>query len=299
MIIGTNLEIYFPPVIGSSCILYYVLDTLLSLLPLEDIVRLVAAVLLDGQILVVGSSLKEVSHCVLALQLLARPFTFCGPVIPILPSSPLFLRLLDSPTPFLIGVAPTPELREVQFLESCIFVHLDRQFVGPSATPCYPRQKGVLQKVQRLLAREKSQMPHPFGFPTVFRLHANHKFSFSQTTSDLVAAAFGDPLTQLFGDEVCGFFVTDNTTRRKEGGVTVFNAELFLAQSNPDDYPFLKEFLESQNFEMYIAAKMTQFLAAKVGGGSAAVANSSPDRSGCRKRTKPIERHNSHLVSKL
>jgi hypothetical protein len=263
IVVGPSLEIYVPPVVDGACVLCYVLDTLVSLLDIEDIVRLVAAVLLDGQIVVIGSSLKEITHTVLAIRLLAGPLGFCGPVVPILPSDPMFISLLGSPCPFIIEVVPNDEVSELQFLDTTMFVYLDSRLVSRSSDPPYPRHRCVIDRVERILAKERAPVPHPFGFPAVLRRYSNHKYGFSQTTASLITAAFREPFAQLIGDEMEWFFVTDNTTSMDQGGVIVFNTELFVAQSSPDSQPFLREFMHSQNFEVYIDSRINRFLARK------------------------------------
>jgi hypothetical protein len=261
LFLGPDLEIYFPSTTNPDAVLYYVLDTLFSLLSVEDIVRLVSAIVRDAQVLVIGDSLKEVTHVVLALQALIKPFTFCGPVIPILPAVPTFLSLLASPTPFLIGVAPTPELRNIAFLDSSIFVHLDRHVISSPLGPSYPHFHSVVDQVDRILAKEKSHAPHPFGYPLIFRREWKHKFCFSASTTDLIDAAIREPLSQIFTDFVYCFFVTDMSAGEDGSGVTVFNSELFLAQCPTEDRPFFTQLLESQNFEMYIERRITEYLA--------------------------------------
>jgi hypothetical protein len=263
-----------------------------SLLDIADIVRLVATVLLDGQVLVIGSSLKEITHTVLAIQFLAGPLGFCGPVVPILPSDPMFISLLGSPCPFIIGVVPNDGLAELQFLDTAMFAYLDTRTVTKSADPPYPRHQHVVERVEHILARERVQMPHPFGFPAVLRRYSDHRYGFSQTTASLITAAFREPFSQLMGDEMEWFFVTDITTCPSEDGVTYFNAELFIAQSNPDDRPFLREFLQSQNFEVYVENRISRFLAAR--GIHRTPPKISPAPSG---RTKMVKRSKSLMPS--
>jgi hypothetical protein len=289
LFLGPDLEIYFPNAEDPNAVLNYTLDTLFSILSVEDIIRLVIAMILDGQILVIGSSLREVTYTVLALQYLIRPFTFCGPVIPILPATAEFLDLLASPTPFLVGVAPCPELRDVVFLDSSIFVHIDRHLVSASSAPVYPNYRPVMEQIERILRQEKSASPHPFGYPMLFRRQTKQKYCFSTITVELIDAAIKHPLSQVCSDFVYCFFVTDVSAA--PGGVTVFNSELFLAQVSDDDRPFFAELLDSQTFEMYIETRISEFLAMKgLGGKIAGISSSGSLRGESRRRTRSIDR---------
>lgn len=183
-------------------ILYCVRDTLFSPLSHDIIIKVAGAIIIDGQVLVIGSSLHEVTSTVLELQLLARPFTFCGPVIPILPSVRSFLSLLDSPNSFLIGVALSPELRELTFLDSSIFVNLDRHEISCGSFPVHPNEEGVIHLIGNLITKEKSHIWHPFAYTALFMPDDTHKFCFFTTTMDLIASALGQPLVHLFSEFV-------------------------------------------------------------------------------------------------
>jgi hypothetical protein len=289
LLLGPELEIYFPVVVDYRTILYCVLDTVFSLLSIDDILTVLSAALLDGQILVIGQSLQEVSHCVLAFQALLKPFDFCGQVIPILPSYPSFLQLLDSPTPFIIGVPPSPDLAQLTFMESAVFVQLDKRIVSGGSLARFPGQDRVKSALGKLPKKQKSETPHPFGFPRIFRKYEYQKLYFSPATADLVVAAIREPLSQLGSDFVFCFFVTQ---LRPDGskGVTAFNAELFLAQLPEEDVPFFKALAETQNFELYMSDRIAEYLKLKGEEGEiGTVAASEAAGEAPRKRTKSLE----------
>jgi hypothetical protein len=289
LILGPGLEIYFPVVVDYRTILYCALDTLFSLLSIEDILLVLSAALLDGQILVIGQSLQEVSHCVLAFQSLLKPFEFCGQVIPILPSYPSFLQLLDAPTPFIIGVPPSPELAKLTFMESAIFVQLDKHIISGSPAFGFPGQGRVIPSIGKLLKKQKSETPHPFGFPRIFRKYEHQKFYFSPATSDLIVAAIKEPLSQLFTDFVFCFFVTELNPDGSKG-VTAFNSELFLAQLPEADVPFFRALTGSQNFEWFITERIGEYMKLKGETGEIAILNApEPVAEQPRRRTRSLE----------
>jgi hypothetical protein len=131
-----------------------------------------------------------------------------------------------------------------------------------------------VRRVGAILAREKAQTPHPFGYPRVFRRQTDHRFAFSPATAALIAATVREPLWQILTDFVHSFFVSDMAS-----AVTVFNSELYLAQVEPDCREFFAALVESQNFELYMEAKITGYLADKGAMGKAAVLG---NLAGCR-----------------
>ena len=142
--------IHFPPPTTpiQKLILYSSLDTLFSVLSVSDIIDLLTALILDAQVLVIGSSMQEVSMTVYGLYALLNPFNYCGVVMPILPNNEDYLNLLNSPTPFIFGLPNIPKLRKMSFLESTCIVNLDkRKLTGSNFFPKYPNFKEVVAKM--------------------------------------------------------------------------------------------------------------------------------------------------------
>jgi hypothetical protein len=154
IVFGPSGRICFPPVIAGACVMCYVLDTLVSLL---DIARLVAAVLLDGQVLVIGSSLKEITRTILAIRLLG----FCASAVPILPSDPMFISLLASPCPFIIGLVPSDELAELQFPDTVMFGYVESRAMARSADPPDPPRRCCIEKVVPTLGKAPQRSRSP------------------------------------------------------------------------------------------------------------------------------------------
>ncbi|OHS92981.1 hypothetical protein TRFO_12173 [Tritrichomonas foetus] len=249
--------LYFPPIENLECLLWLSLDTLFSILSIELIMKLITSLILDAQVLIIGSSLQEVSMTVLALQHLIRPFRFCGPVVPVLPNVPDFFNILMSPTPFLIGVAPCEELSSLVFLDTAIIIYLEKK---PAPFPCsaiFPDDITVMSNITKILSKEKSRTSHPFSFPSIFKKFLNHRYEFSPDTSTRILNAIHEPLNVLFTDEIYGYFVT-NVNESDGDTVTIFNTELFLANVKNEDKLFYQNLVESQNFQLFIEKKIYQ-----------------------------------------
>ncbi|KAH0789169.1 uDENN domain containing protein [Histomonas meleagridis] len=256
-----NLECVFPleETLNGKSALYASLDTLFSLLSPIDIIRLVNGLLLDGQILVIGSILHEVSMCIYALQEIIAPFKFFGTIIPILPSNDNFFELINLPTPFLIGVAPYPKLKTVTFLESIIFVNLDKGTISDTKSyPTYPQTEKIISNLSKLLSQHKCvEQSLSNGAPSIFLKVLNHRYRFTPNTSDAICQTILRPFAKYFTEQLCGFFVTDTTT--DENGITIFNQELFLAHVPSRERDFYDNLVNSQTFRMYVENRIIEF----------------------------------------
>lgn len=153
-----NYIIHFPlpatPI--PKLILYASLDTLFSVLPIADILELLTALILDAQVLVIGTSMQEVSMTVYGLFSLLTPFNYCGTIMPILPNNEEYLNLLNSPTPYIFGMPNIAKLRNISFLESTYIVNLDKhKKTASNFFPKYPNFKSVVQKLADLILSKK------------------------------------------------------------------------------------------------------------------------------------------------
>ena len=262
----TKFELRFPKGsdANSNSVAWASLDTLFSILPVVDILTLITGILLDRQILVIGSRLQEVSMTIYALLSLIKPFEYSGTVIPLLPTEEDFLNILELPTPFLIGVPPCPTLRKLVFIESAIFVDLDKRSVpNVKNLPKFPDQNTIVTKLTKLLVKQKnSELGHPYGFPHIYSKYLNHKYTFTQKVFKKIEELFTETLNPVLGDLINWYFVTD--LEAGPNGVTVFNGELFLSQIKESDKIFWQEFIDNQTFQLYIENKMQKFINEKI-----------------------------------
>jgi hypothetical protein len=243
-----------------QCIAWAALDTLFSILSPKDILTVMACLLLDGQVLVLGDSLQEISMTVLAFACLIRPFELAGPVVPILPNEPSFLQLLNSPAPFLIGCVLTGALREFSFVDSALFVELDKHrvcFTG-SVLPEFPNCASVLSSLKAVISnRRNAAGGHQSGFPSKLPHLLGHKLAFPEHTVEQILGIVQAPLVHVTSDLIVCFFVTDLSAG--DQGVTVFNRQLFIASMPPAQLPFFNLFVESMPFQLYIEKRIRAF----------------------------------------
>jgi hypothetical protein len=243
-----------------SLVMWAAIDTLFSLLPPSDILTVVSSLLLDGQVLVLGNSLQEITMTVFALISLIQPFEFAGTIIPILPIGQSYLQLLNSPAPFLIGCVLTPALKEFAFVDTALFVELDKHKVSFSETefPKFPAFDQVAAGMKSILGqRRNTEGGHPFGFPQQLPRILGHKIALRTGVAEQLVAIIQGPLGQITSDLLPMFFVTDLSA--VDEGVTVFNRELFIATVNPGDLGFFMLLFDSMTFQMYVEKRIHEF----------------------------------------
>ncbi|KAK8897172.1 hypothetical protein M9Y10_015106 [Tritrichomonas musculus] len=153
---GYNIHYPPPSTPTAKLLLWAALDTLFSVLAVDDILELLTALILDAQVLIIGSSMQEVSMTVYGLSSLLTPFNYCGIVMPIIPNNDDYLDLLSSPTPYIFGMPNIPKLKKMSFLESTYIVNLDKHKVPPvNFFPKYPNFDNVVKKINELITMKE------------------------------------------------------------------------------------------------------------------------------------------------
>lgn len=102
------------------------LPVLLRALSASNIATLVAALLTETRIVVVGFDPGRVSACVMALSTIIAPFAWQGSLFPLVP--PALVELLQSPVPYLAGVATEGTPPEIE--ECVVTAFVDRNEVS-------------------------------------------------------------------------------------------------------------------------------------------------------------------------
>jgi hypothetical protein len=220
------------------------LDTLFSVFSIEDILAVLSVILLDGQVVVCGTSLQEITMTVYALTSVIRPIEFAGPVIPLIPNSPSCLQILQSPTPFVIGCVATDDLGECELDKGVVIMDTDKRKVTDAhGFPRFPNEETVAKQLQAALAdaKEMGRMPDPV------RKLLRHSVAFSTENVEEIARILRQPFAVMMSDELDGFFVTDLSAA--EEGVTVFNGELFRAIIPPENAEFFQALMEAMTFQ--------------------------------------------------
>lgn len=120
------------------------LDLLVIFPNIDDLFSVLADLMLEKHVIVVGPNFSIVSNVVMSLQALVAPFDWMHILIPILPTS--LLDVLAAPPPYLVGILTSqlPHVARVP-LDSVVAVHL-----GPD---------GVCERVD-YLNETRNRLPH-------------------------------------------------------------------------------------------------------------------------------------------
>lgn len=257
IIYSQNFELHFPSEITESSILWSTLDCLFSHLSLDHVLCLLCAALLDSQILISGSNIHDVTFCVLALSHMLHPFKFVGSIIPILPKK--MFNLLQSPSPFIIGVLSSVFFDDIEFDEKTIFVNIDKNTLkGNNHLPLFPQFARVSSELRTLLSKTTSKVSNPFMFPHYIQL--KQSFYFSPFIINQIISIIQKPFQNLFSDMSDAFFVTDISNGKES---TLFNSDLFIATVPLESFDFFKEFVHCQSFHFYLDKRLYSYLVHK------------------------------------
>ena len=226
-------------------------DTLFSLLSPSQVITLVCGLLLDRQIVIIGSRFQEITMCVIALTELIAPINYTGVSIPILPTGDKYSTLLEAPTPFIIGTLPTEKITTIEFDETAIFVNLDnREMEITVPIPRFPKQDAVIRKLKRVINVSLLSKPSSFSFPSFFRSKIKQNLIFSNAAIIEIPNIIRKPLSNVLTEEIYGFFMTNLDS--KEELTTEFNKDVFLSIITDDQKEFYLQLFESQSFSLYL-----------------------------------------------
>lgn len=100
-------------------------ESVLEAFEVDDLLRILADLLLEKHIVVVGPSFSIVSTMIMSLLALVAPFDWMHILIPILPSS--LINVLAAPPPYLIGILSSqlPLIQDIP-IENAVMVHLNK-----------------------------------------------------------------------------------------------------------------------------------------------------------------------------
>ncbi|KAI3526544.1 hypothetical protein L1887_05801 [Cichorium endivia] len=124
--------------------------TVCRALSLENVLILVAAVLLEKQVIITSPNLGVLSATVLALIPMILPFEWQSLFLPILPGK--MFDFLDAPVPFVVGILHKPSDHKMKS-SNLVHVDLETNQVEMSSLPPLPRQKELMAKLAPLHGR--------------------------------------------------------------------------------------------------------------------------------------------------
>eukprot|EP00475_Leptophrys_vorax_P009975 TRINITY_DN16652_c1_g1_i1.p1 TRINITY_DN16652_c1_g1~~TRINITY_DN16652_c1_g1_i1.p1 ORF type:complete len:266 (-),score=23.48 TRINITY_DN16652_c1_g1_i1:299-1003(-) len=208
-------------------------------LSLDHILTLLAATLLEKQVVFVCSNLSLLSAVVLSLVPMIQPFVWQAVMLPILPTK--LLSFLDAPVPFLVGMEhKTPELKERKQQLITVNVHKDKVKV-PIYLPRLPDEVELYAQLE------------PFHAALASAAQAD-KRPIYRTTEEQVEAADRFLVTlRGYMDTFCTDLRIHCITSVNAGGerVSILLKESFVAQFPEDSQDFFQVFTDTQMFQVH------------------------------------------------
>lgn len=254
------------------------LSYLFSALSIKNIIKVYSLMLLDSQLLFISTDPTRLTFSILAAVNLLHPFEPCVVIMPVIPNNDNFLPLLDSPTPFIIGVVVNEEGFQLHPDSEITLINLDTDtIIEKRTTPIFPDNEQVEQTINLLFELHKMKITPPpkylakglfkkdleenpdftafmertsgFNFPQITLSLDPPKYIFTEAVNDQIVDTFkkGLPVTIKSLMDPC--FVSDTTDINNP--VTIFNHELFASSINPEWKEFFDLFINTQIFQQF------------------------------------------------
>ena len=209
------------------------LDLLFSLLPVTDIISIYASALVGNYVIFKSSNPRYVSFCVLGLCSLIFPFPLHMPILPIIPNDPKFIRILNSPVPYIAGVLDSADLDDIEIDATATIINLDECVIENQVPIDVPYKEDQIKYITTILEEEKNDIlvpqkttkenlfaqpkPNPlydeffetkidpFSIPKHFYLEHQQKYIFNEKTIDKILVVFSQrigPWLSLVKEEI-------------------------------------------------------------------------------------------------
>ncbi|XP_076894780.1 uncharacterized protein LOC143547181 [Bidens hawaiensis] len=127
--------------------------TLCRALSLQNVLILIAAVLLEKQVIITSPNLGVLSATVLSLIPMILPFEWQSLFLPVLPRK--MFDFLDAPVPFVVGILHKPTDYKMKS-SNLVHVNLADDQVEMSSLPALPKQRELMTRLGPLHARLSS-----------------------------------------------------------------------------------------------------------------------------------------------
>ncbi|KAM7496158.1 hypothetical protein LguiA_020572 [Lonicera macranthoides] len=216
-------------------------------LSLENVLVLIAGVLLEKQLVVVCPNLGVLSATVISIMPMIRPFEWQSLFLPVLPEK--MQDFLDAPVPFIVGILHKPVNLKMK-TSNIIQVNVVKDQVKMCSLPALPRHKELITELRPIHARlscEKSTAKrHP-----IYRCN------------EVQAEAATEFLTVMrrYLESLCADMRSHTITSVQSGNdrVSILLKESFIDAFPNKDQPFMKLLVETQLFSVLSDTRLSFF----------------------------------------
>ncbi|XP_026449679.1 uncharacterized protein LOC113349852 isoform X2 [Papaver somniferum] len=222
--------------------------TVCRVLSLESVLALFTGVLLEKQVVVVCPNLGVLSAVVLSLIPMIRPFEWQSLMLPVLPKN--MLDFIDAPVPFIVGIQHKPADLKMKTSDHInVNVYKD-QVKKMCYMPPLPRHRELIAELGPIHARLSCHNSIAERHP-VYRCN------------EVQAEAAGQFLTVMrrYLESLCADFLfhTITSVQSNNDRVSLLLKESFIDSFPSRDRPFIKLFVDTQQFSVLSDSRLTCF----------------------------------------
>ncbi|CAN8271042.1 unnamed protein product [Cochlearia groenlandica] len=221
--------------------------TICRILSLETIMSLLAAVLLEKQIVVICPNLGVLSAIVLSLVPMIRPFEWQSLLLPVLPGR--MFDFLEAPVPFLVGIHSKPLDWKVK-TSNLILVNILNNQVKICNMPPLPQHKELMTQlapIHAIMAHECSAA----------RRHPVYKCS--EVQAEAATKFLG--VMRDYMESLCSDLHSHTITSVQSNSerVSLLLKDSFIDSFPGRDRPFIKSFVDTQLFSVQSDLRLSSF----------------------------------------
>ena len=240
----------------------YSFNVLFSCLSIDNVVRVLRAVLLEEKIVFISRDIGLVTAAALSVLPLDQPLTYQNVLLPLLPGDDEFLDFLGAPSPYCFGVLENERLSEL-IDEDITVVYLDENKVKyPETMPHLPKPGALRKHLKKELDDLDAKAPknpddaefweqrRQRSIETTMQRSRKLKYCFLPEDCERVALIFSNYVgnfvspVKLLGSRARD---TSDTENPKVG----FVKEVYMMGVPPKATAFFEQFVETQTFRHF------------------------------------------------
>lgn len=235
-------------------------DYLFSYLSSENIVRYMRALMTEQRIVITGNNISAISMIAIASLAILSPMSYKGSLLPIIPDQDELLDFLDTPIPFVFGVAYTDKYKSREMTPDTTIFNINTGTVTyPDSMPHMPHASNVRKHFKTLLSSKELRAAHDVkfiefrnkqGIPTRMKRVFMTKYIMNRREVEEMLQTFKNYNERFVSmEKLAGCRVRDTTdpNNPKYG----FVKEAYMIDVPEEDYDFIDMFVGTQTFQGY------------------------------------------------
>ncbi|KAL2893508.1 DENN domain-containing protein 4C [Bienertia sinuspersici] len=221
--------------------------TICRVLSLDNILTLLSGVLLEKQVIVVGSNLGVLSAVVLSIIPMIRPFEWQSLFLSILPAK--LIDFLDAPVPIIVGIKTKPADFKIK-TANLVLANVTKDQVKTCSMPLLPRRKELYSELRPIHAALAGH------FRTAEK-HPVYKYNEEQAED---ATRFLNVMKRYM-ESLCADLrsYTITSVQSNNDRVSLLLKDSFIDSFSSRDRSFIKLFVDTQMFSVLSDSRLATF----------------------------------------